>query len=269
MISHPFLVEKVSSADKFSPAAFVGLLAVILIASVWFRSSFHLLGNFWQSIGIFGRDPVVNVYGSDTLDTASETSSENLTFAKQAGSLPDGQRRTEPDEIPITDYTLSTLTPYPTYTPYPTPTPFDQFRYRYEPVENQILMPEINYDINQVLYNRQDQLIEKINNPDARIYRGKYSYYWPPLGGVNCDRDCNKMANGQNPADFIGIGWACDMSISFGTVIYIKELNIYGICVDRGGMIRQDSDGLFWFDHLIRSPFLNYGSEITVFVYDQ
>ena len=238
---------------------------------MWIKSSWGLIGNFTNAIGIFGKSPIEEVQAS-TIVKNNVPINDNKTFYNGQDQNPDGQRRTDQNFDPANNNNInSTVTPYPTYTPYPTPTPFNQYGYRLNPVDHQIMMEDIEYNLEEVLYERQYQLKNWVQHYDKepRIYRAKYSYYWPPLGGINCDKDCNVMASGKSPVEYVGIGWACDMSIAFDTIIYVKELDIFGICVDRGGMIRQDYDGLFWFDHLIKNPLVGFGTPLTILVYDQ
>jgi len=271
MNSRPYLQEKIASGDKFNPVALGGLILVLFLTSLWIKSSWNLIGNFSSAVGVFGKDPIKEVQVSTLTDNNNE-SNEGIKFYNGQDKNSDGKRRTDQNFDPAINNNINyTFTPYPTYTPYPTPTPFNQYGYRLNPVDHQILMDDIDYNLEEVLYKRQYQLKNWVQefNKEPRIYRAKYSYYWPPLGGINCDKDCNVMASGLDPGQYVGIGWACDMSIAFNTIIYVKELDIFGICVDRGGMIRQDSDGLFWFDHLIKNPLVGFGTPLTILVYDR
>lgn len=134
-------------------------------------------------------------------------------------------------------------------------------------------IPTIVYDLDIDLYQRSDQLRHKYSGTAViETYPGKYSYYWPPLGGSNCDQvggvsECEYMANGYKVKDYVGIGWACDTGIPLGYIIEIVELGIWGECTDRGYTIKQDKDGLFWFDQLIGYPLAAWESPITVKTY--
>lgn len=137
----------------------------------------------------------------------------------------------------------------------------------------QATLPTITYDLDRDVYERSDALrLKYADKPVIETYQGKYSYYWPPLGGANCDTqngvlECEYMANGYKVADFVGIGWACDAKIPLGYIIEVVELNIWGECTDRGYTIKQDHDGLYWFDQLIGYPLTSWEAPITVRTY--
>lgn len=104
------------------------------------------------------------------------------------------------------------------------------------------------------------------------VYPGKYSYYWPPLGGINCDTnpdgspECEHVANGDLYTDWVGLGVACDSSIPLGSRLYIVELDQFYTCIDRGYLIKRDIDNRYWFDFLTDAPAFDYGTPITVYV---
>lgn len=130
-----------------------------------------------------------------------------------------------------------TPSPVPTYTPYPTQTPQAQ------PLEN------------------------------SYIVTGLYSWYWPPLGGINCDQHldgspkCETVANGDPWEKWAEIGFACPKNIPFGSRIKINDLGFIGRCVDRGTQIVVDKYGRYWFDHLTNNPLFYWSTEIKVTVY--
>lgn len=80
------------------------------------------------------------------------------------------------------------------------------------------------------------------------------SYYWPPLGGINCDSDCSTMANGESWKPYIGKSLACPVEFPFGTLF--KVSGRVWVCKDRGGMILE-RDGAYWVDFLY--PQMPYG----------
>jgi hypothetical protein len=75
----------------------------------------------------------------------------------------------------------------------------------------------------------------------------KYSYYYPPLGGINCadydfvSNECvSNMADGTAWQDGVGHAVACDVRYPFGTVVRVlspAELAGDWICQDRGSAI--------------------------------
>lgn len=178
----------------------------------------------------------------------------------------------------ITPFTINlvfpTNVPIPTPTPTiaPTPTPRGPKTIATPPPKNLDQLYE--YDLVEDLYNR-SAVIGYQNEgriPDF-VVPAKYSYYWPPLKGINCDTErgepeCIMMASGQNGPDNVGIGWACPAEFPFFSTIYIRELSIWGRCLDRGGLIRKDPrDGLYWFDHLLDFGLLYWSEPMTVEVY--
>lgn len=104
-----------------------------------------------------------------------------------------------------------------------------------------------------------DQLVEIVYLGQAR-----YSYYWPPYGGINCEEPCEIMANGEFWKDNLGVTVACPVEWEIGSrvVLPIGEF----ICKDRGEMIIF-IDGIPWIDHLSAVPIFDYGSMIDIEVY--
>lgn len=100
--------------------------------------------------------------------------------------------------------------------------------------------------------------------------KGRYSWYYPPLGGINCDRnadgteECDFLANGDRWQNWYERGAACPGEWPLGTRFKIIELGLELTCVDRGGAIVKDVDGYFWIDHLTNSPRLYWSSPITI-----
>lgn len=112
--------------------------------------------------------------------------------------------------------------------------------------------------------------VEVTPTPSGKIAKGRYSWYYPPLGGINCDRDqdgneeCTYVANGDEWQIWYEKGCACPAEIPLGSQIKIKELGLTLTCVDRGGAIIVDQDGYYWIDHLTNSPRLYWSSPITI-----
>lgn len=106
------------------------------------------------------------------------------------------------------------------------------------------------------------------------IQRARISYYWPPLGGINCDvtpdgmQECEQMATGYYVRDYVGRALACPPEFPDGTQFEI--LGTLWICLDRGGAITRNEDGSIWLDLLYPyMPFdIPWGSEIDVLVLD-
>lgn len=100
---------------------------------------------------------------------------------------------------------------------------------------------------------------------------GFYSWYWPPLGGINCDTDangqpeCEYVANGDSFRDWIGRGVACPAEIPLGSRIFIRQVNQSFRCIDRGGAIVFDGNR-FWIDVLTDTPGLNWHDPIDLII---
>lgn len=76
----------------------------------------------------------------------------------------------------------------------------------------------------------------------------RYSHYWPPLGGVNCDADCERMASGLAWQEHVGHAVACPVEFP----LFTRFITNWGefTCLDRGGAITFLDDGTFWLDFL-------------------
>jgi hypothetical protein len=75
------------------------------------------------------------------------------------------------------------------------------------------------------------------------------SFYWPPLGDMNCDYECAHIANGDRWQKWVGIGVACPIRYPLGTVFVI--MGSEWKCVDRGEAIVVNPDGSIWLDMLL------------------
>lgn len=102
---------------------------------------------------------------------------------------------------------------------------------------------------------------------DKIIYQGdaRYSYYWPPLGGINCEEPCDIMASGQPWRDFVGIAVACPGEFPIGSYVELPFGTFQ--CLDRGSAIIFQ-DGIPWIDHLSDRPVVNWSTIIPITVYD-
>jgi len=87
-----------------------------------------------------------------------------------------------------------------------------------------------------------------LDNDEWELGLARYSYYFPPLGGINCDGDCDHMANGEAWRGYVGEVVACPPEFPLGTVF--RVLGDEYICLDRGGAIQFLDDGTFWLDFL-------------------
>lgn len=245
-ILRPYLTEQIASGDRFNLGAFFALLLMLSMFALWAYSSRGMFTTFFKWVTGRAEKGTVNM----PITISQQTVIPRLVITS----------------VPV-DVNVKVVYPeptiYPTYTPYPTPTRI----YRSEPGLIQTPMPDFDYDwwgsiegMNKALEGQ----VSDLNSYD--VIEGKYSYYWPPLGGINCDYDCNILSDGKSVKDFIGGGWACASDFDLGQIFYVEELGIYGVCVDRGGAIVKDGDR-YWFDHLNKYPQLNWSSSITIRMY--
>ena len=98
--------------------------------------------------------------------------------------------------------------------------------------------------------------------PASMRSKAYYSWYWPPLGGVNCRGDCVHMASGLAWRDWVGRAVACPASWPFGTVVLFQGSKWY--CLDRGSAIVTEANGVSWLDFLLPNGAAKYGSEVDV-----
>lgn len=299
MTLKPYLSEEISAGDKFSIFGFASLLALVALIGMFVYSVFDTTlskagrqSNKNLTAGLIETNKIVsnvsaNPFINEVVQKDPILYGNNSNIPTNNVPTPEQIAQDEVNKMVFDVYMWSPTTMHNFLNKTENPIILDDtqlkqieelltttlqeiknYRSQWKPVK-QIPMPDVNYNLDEVLYSRHWKLGEQVVNKQYRIMAGIYSYYWAPLGGINCDYDCNTLASGFNTADYIGIGWACDQSIPFGTVLYFEELGIYGVCVDRGGMISFDSDkGGFWFDQNIKVPLLPYGTKLTVRVYD-
>lgn len=101
---------------------------------------------------------------------------------------------------------------------------------------------------------------------------GRFSNYWPPLGGINCHNDCEYLADGSRTDQAIREGWrvvACPPELLLGTRIeWPPGSGVVWVCRDRGQAITfyygQNGLPIYWFDFLNEHAFVDYGSYIQV-----
>jgi 3D (Asp-Asp-Asp) domain-containing protein len=105
-------------------------------------------------------------------------------------------------------------------------------------------------------------------NPHHQFYAtGLYSLYWPPLGGQNCwNGDCEHVSTGYSYRDYVNFGCACPANIPLGSDIYIQQLDLHLLCVDRGGAVSVTADGFIWIDQLTESSPLARGTKIDLII---
>lgn len=139
--------------------------------------------------------------------------------------------------IPTVQVVVIQPTPQPTYTPMPTPTPGPT------QIVTEGYIPFMVYP--------GPGTAEKKDLPGQAV-QVRVSWYYPPLGGINCDtingvQDCLHLANGDEYIYWVGRGMACPAEWPFGTQIEI--MGQVWECVDRGGAIVAE-DGIYWVDLL-------------------
>ncbi len=85
--------------------------------------------------------------------------------------------------------------------------------------------------------------------PSPEMALAHISFYWPPLGDINCDYECEHIANGDVWQKWVGRGVACPTIYPLGTVFVI--MGNEWECVDRGEAIVVNRDGSIWLDLLL------------------
>jgi len=93
----------------------------------------------------------------------------------------------------------------------------------------------------------------------------KYSHYWPAAGGVSCaryrDGECvSRTASGDRWQDWVDRGCACPPEWPIGTTVELDG-HVW-TCVDRGGGIRFDDEGLTYVDFLTAHAEYGHGQQI-------
>jgi hypothetical protein len=104
---------------------------------------------------------------------------------------------------------------------------------------------------------------------------GRFSNYWPPLGGTNCFSDCELFADGGRVDEAIVEGQrviACPRELLLGTRIeWPTGSGVVWTCRDYGEDIYfyYSESGLpvYWFDFLSPDAFVDFGSYIQVDIY--
>jgi hypothetical protein len=104
---------------------------------------------------------------------------------------------------------------------------------------------------------------------------GRFSNYWPPLGGTNCFSDCEHFADGGRVDEAIVEGQrvvACPRDLLLGTRIeWPTGSGVVWTCRDHGEAITfyYSETGLpvYWFDFLSPDAFVDFGSFIQVDIY--
>lgn len=95
----------------------------------------------------------------------------------------------------------------------------------------------------------------RIDTPTPELVQAHLSFYWPPYRDMNCDVECEHLANTDDWQQWVGEGVACPGEYELGTVFVIMGQKWQ--CVDRGGAIVTNADGSIWLDMLM--PYMPYG----------
>ena len=93
----------------------------------------------------------------------------------------------------------------------------------------------------------------------------RVSHYWPPLGGPNCarfvDGEClSRMSSGEAWQDWVERAIACPSEWEFGTRVVVSGRE--WVCMDRGGAIVYEEDGIPWVDMLTPQPLFPHGTVV-------
>lgn len=104
---------------------------------------------------------------------------------------------------------------------------------------------------------------------------GRFSNYWPPLGGTNCFSDCELFADGSRVDQAIAEGWrvvACPADWLLGTRFeWPPDSGHVWTCRDRGediySYVAESGLVVYWFDFLSPTAFVDFGSYIQLQVW--
>jgi hypothetical protein len=195
----------------------MSLLGFLAVIGFWLYSARGLVGTTGQFLGVVKPKDSVPVVVTPTIYSLGDL------VSTQVPATPTQQPTQEPIVLVVT------ATPLPTATATPTPT------------------ATLPISVPSVL---------GVDDPGAdwRPIRVKMSFYWPPLGGINCDtlpdgsEECEQMATGESWRPYVGKVVACPESIPLGSLIKIDG-RVFR-CADRGGMITQVDDSTYWVDLL-------------------
>lgn len=257
MTTHrPYLAESVVAGDRFNLASFGAFILFLFVIGTWIYSSRGLLGRAGEVFGIFKPEEKTAGFFQQAVPASAGLSAGNSSGGPEFYSVgTQTQTQTTQDIVAqVIKENYPTYTPQPTYTPYPTYT------------------PQPTYTPYPGISNFENEQKKYLLNRGTYEFLGIYSYYWPPLGGINCDTnpdgspECEYTASGALVSDWIGNGCACPASVPFGSDIYIRELDIHLTCIDRGGLIYVDGFGRYWIDQLIEQPLIPYGSQINIVI---
>jgi len=239
ILSYPYLLEKVSGGG-FEVGGFLALCAFVAIIGGYLWISRPLLFTLARSVGINAPNLMVERLTPNV--TNNSISTPNV-LVDGSVSLPTprrfdyygGSQNVSTDTPPL----VAAPSVYPTHTPYPTYTPF--------PTPLVVSNPWTWTDHGFGQYS--GSAYGDVKNVNVRI-----SYYWPPLGGINCSRyqnqtDCSRLADGSRFADNVGIAAACPIDWDFGSIVAFDGLRFR--CSDRGGAIVYDpAIDAYWIDIL-------------------
>jgi hypothetical protein len=106
--------------------------------------------------------------------------------------------------------------------------------------------------------------------PEGKTLKARISHYVPNLGGVNCSNYQNgqcvaHMASGKDWKKYINKACACPPEFPFGTHFILEDGSKW-VCLDRGGKITTDGNGVIWLDLLTNNAKVPYGQIMTVTV---
>jgi len=258
MSSRPYLSER-ANGEGASVAGVFAMMVFLAVIGMWLYSARGMLTVFARTLGLNSKAPM-----ADTINALNGGGDYPAVNVGQVARLAQEKGRPVESGTPTPELQglKPTYTPYPTYTLYPTYTP-----------EKEITV--ISRDLEKNYDNLAVPEILGVADPglEWETMTIRISYYWPPLGGINCDTnpdgspECEQMANGERWDNQVGQVVACPVEIPLGTLIKINDRVL--TCKDRGGEIVQNSDGSYWIDVLYPSmPWgYKYGDYVQAFIW--
>jgi hypothetical protein len=223
MTSRPYLKESVAGA-RIEFTSVLALLGFVAVIGVWLSTFFPTLKGALSMFSIGGMTINGQITPTPTYVSPSFISQPTPYII-----------------VPTVQVVVVQPTPLPTAIPLPTPTPGPT------QIVSEGYIPFVVYP--------EPGTADLKDLPGVPI-KVKVSFYYPPLGGINCDQingiqDCLHLANGEEYYKWVGRGMACPAEWPFGS--QIELMGQVWECVDRGGAIVEDG-GAYWVDLLY--PFM-------------
>ncbi len=243
--SRPYLT-KTAGGEGFEIVNFLALCLFVGVIALWLYSAKGIVGTLGRFVGL----------GDKNTGLSSVEGSSNLPGKDYALSIV--KEPTQPAyiientiNVVITPQPTNIIEAQPTYTLYPTYTPYPE-----NIVPDGYIKPSELWPENKPL---PALGLDGFYQDKGEEITLKLSYYWPPLGGINCDiingfEECRFLSNGLDFRDFVGKTVACPVEFDLGDIVCFDGYCF--VCQDRGGAIVKENNS-YWIDILY--PYLPDG----------